>query len=316
MLKQELSLPFEFADVKPCDKSFLNATVNNIKYDWELKRDGTALMIHTDNNYVRLYGRGILQDGSVSNYTDKFPEITNAFKKMNLKDTIFVGELCVMEGMLEQFKYLQTRTTRKHDIADYIALYPSKALLFDILRYRHKDISMIPYADRREILQYLPNYNCFNSERIGFISKQIKPKSKVQLWHFVEKYKREGIVIKDKTAPHGEGIFKYKRFETQEVWVTGYKEGTGRLKEMGLIGALKISQYDVNGKVVDCGRVGSGLNDEVRKLINPIVRHPNHDKNPLIIEVKYNELTADGKFRHPRFLRIRTDKSKEQCVRK
>lgn len=313
----KLTLPFEFADIKACDIKFLNGTVGDRNYDWELKRDGTAAMIHADNNYVKIYGRGILQDGSVSDYTNKFPEIIKTFKTLNLRDSVFVGELCVMEGMLERFKYLQTRTTRKHDIEKYIKLYPSTILLFDILRYRGKDISDIPYKDRREILEYLPNYNCFNIEdNIQFISKQISPTSKVALWKFIEKNKREGVVIKHKNAIHGEGIYKYKRFETQEVWVTGYKEGTGRLEEMGLIGSLYVSQY-VNGKVVDCGRVGSGLDDSVRQLLTPIVTSNNYStKTPIIIEVKYNELTTDGKFRHPRFLRIRTDKGKQQCVRK
>jgi ATP-dependent DNA ligase len=81
------------------------------------------------------------------------------------------------------------------------------------------------------------------------------------------------------------------------VTVTEIIEGTGKHK--GRMGAL----------MTPMGKVGTGFTDQERKewwgrkaLLG------NHPTLAWLIEVECMQLTPDGKFRHPRFLRIRYDK--------
>jgi len=95
----------------------------------------------------------------------------------------------------------------------------------------------------------------------------------------------EGLILKQ-----GEKRLKVKNQETHDVVITGIFEGEGRLK--GMLG----------GFTTDMGNVGSGLTD--------IDRREYFTENIIgeTVEVECMELTPDGKFRHPRFVRIRYDK--------
>lgn len=107
----------------------------------------------------------------------------------------------------------------------------------------------------------------------------------------------EGLVLRQKADGPG-GVSKWlkvKPVETYDVKVTGIIEGTGKHK--GRMGAL----------MTDMGKVGTGFSDVEREnwwtggRSNPGVLG-------LLIEVACMQLTPDGKFRHPRFVRIRYDK--------
>jgi hypothetical protein len=94
----------------------------------------------------------------------------------------------------------------------------------------------------------------------------------------------EGLV-----GGQGETWLKVKPKETHDVRVFGLEPGKGR--HLGRIGAL----------VTPMGKVGTGLTDAQREYSNHYVGK--------IIEVECMGLTPNGKFRHPRFLRVRWDKS-------
>jgi len=93
----------------------------------------------------------------------------------------------------------------------------------------------------------------------------------------------EGLVLRQ-----GDRWLKVKPKETYDVEVLGYYDGKGR--NLGRLG----------GYYTEKGKVGTGLTD-------------NHRENPVevgtIIEVDCMTLTANGKFRHPRYVRTRYDKT-------
>jgi hypothetical protein len=84
-------------------------------------------------------------------------------------------------------------------------------------------------------------------------------------------------------------LVKVKNKETHDVHVTDIQPGTG--KHTGRMGALLTSM----------GKVGTGFTDAQREAFNNI---------PLgtVIEVECMSLTPAGKFRHPRFVRVREDR--------
>lgn len=98
---------------------------------------------------------------------------------------------------------------------------------------------------------------------------------------------QEGLVLKKYDR-----WLKVKPFETYDVKVTGITKGKGKYD--GNLGAI----------ITDMGKVGTGLTDKERWFL-----HSFGDKLiGMTIEVKCMELTKDGKFRHPVFIRLRFDK--------
>ena len=96
----------------------------------------------------------------------------------------------------------------------------------------------------------------------------------------------EGLVLRQ-----GDKWLKVKPSETHDVPVEYYIEGTGKYK--GMLGAM----------MTGMGKVGTGFTDKQRYDLW-------HEKIHYFptIEVECMSITKDGKFRHPRFKRIRWDK--------
>ena len=129
------------------------------------------------------------------------------------------------------------------------------------------------------------------------------------LYELVDPTQTEIMVALDIAVARGwEGLvftqgavrWKMKPEHTVDVRITGRIEGKGKYK--GMLGAFD-TPY---------GKVGSGLSDEDREMywrINAEWNAMNIDD--AIIEVKFMEWTKGGKFRHPRFVRVRWDKDEE-----
>jgi hypothetical protein len=84
-------------------------------------------------------------------------------------------------------------------------------------------------------------------------------------------------------------VLKVKPVKTYDVKVTGVISGKG--KYLGKLGAL----------ITPMGNVGTGFTDLERNVAFGAWEHQT-------IEVECMGLTPNGKFRHPRFLRLRFDK--------
>lgn len=105
----------------------------------------------------------------------------------------------------------------------------------------------------------------------------------------------EGIILRQ-----GEKWLKGKPKDTADILVTGFQYGTG--KHEGSMGALLTAK----------GKVGTGFSDADRKYWYTMYElHGLQWLTRQLIEVEYMELTPAGKFRHPRFIRIRDDKTEE-----
>lgn len=105
----------------------------------------------------------------------------------------------------------------------------------------------------------------------------------------------EGLILRQ-----DDKWLKVKPKDTADVYVTGFQAGTGKHK--GKMGAL-LTNY---------GKVGTGFSDADREWWQMMYElHGLQWLTTTLIEVEYMEMTDGGKFRHPRYLRIRDDKTEE-----
>jgi len=106
----------------------------------------------------------------------------------------------------------------------------------------------------------------------------------------------EGLVLRKFNKR--KGIYDWLKVvpkKQADVRITGFKEGTGRLK--GSLGSIQTNH----------GSVGSGFDDKGRDAI-----WKNRDAiKGTIIQVEYREVTEKGKLRFPAFIRFREDKDEE-----
>lgn len=114
----------------------------------------------------------------------------------------------------------------------------------------------------------------------------------------------EGLVLRQKDKASGnERWLKVKPEETHDVLITGAFEGKG--KHVGRLGGLITAK----------GEVGTGFTDQDREDLWDMWTGNGYDGSCLVgttIEVSCMHFTPDGKFRHPRFIRMRPDKVADQ----
>lgn len=212
-----------------------------------------------------------------------------------------------------------------------------KYKVFDIILLKGKEVWKYPYKDRHEILQEALDVKHLHLEnKYIYVPKLVtKEKLKRELYAKILERGGEGVILKKMDSPYefdrSKAWIKIKRVDTYDVVVCGYSDAkewyaepgtTGhdgilykdgrktKFFEKGLIGAIKFGLYDKKtGKVVEVGQC-SGMDDETREEISK-----NKDKCiGRVMEMMANERMPTGGFRHPRFLRWREDKAKEQCL--
>lgn len=210
-----------------------------------------------------------------------------------------------------------------------------KMKVWDILMIDGNDVRDLTFSQRRKLLKaqkpYLP---------AGVsIVKLMLPDEALSL---AKRKNLEGCIFKDPKAKYGKGWRKVKQEETEDVIIWGYRDTTSEdWKKKGWIGALRIGQWvPISGKgyqqefvkkmtfgeipqpgmlrsrkgrtykFVDMGRC-SGFDQRQRAAFS---RNPKFFLGA-IIEIRFQlRMKKTGKFRSPRFVRIRADKNPWQCV--
>lgn len=172
---------------------------------------------------------------------------------------------------------------------------------FDVLQIDDRDVRALVLSKRKEILSEILSGTSLQSEvtnasSIGDIQS---------LMNGVVARGGEGVVCKNPLSTYGQtnSWLKLKRFDTIDCFVTEYEQ-TPEMKRTGIPGSWFIGLYDESGAVVDIGKVGS--------FIEKI--DPRNVKIGTVIEVRFDEVTHDKKLRAPFIIRIRRDKSPNECL--
>ena len=135
----------------------------------------------------------------------------------------------------------------------------------------------------------------------------------------------EGIILKHLVAKYGDrqAWVKVKREWTADVVITGFQTAKKESrKKSGVVSATKYAEAGLIGAVV-CGQwkcneqsgwtevaTVSGMDDDLRGDIT------NHPKKYLgkVLRIKHNGKEPTGRFRHPRWDGLRSDKSPKDCI--
>lgn len=296
---------------------------NNENFIYEIKWDGTRCLayVDVDNKRIRLQNRRQID------ITYRYPELN--FLNAVEQNTILDGEIVVLKDGKPSFRLLQNRehVVSKTKINLLSKLYPAVFFAFDVL-YDGKWLFDCPLIERKKILSevvqetnHILIADYVRKEGKGFYSKVVD----VGL---------EGVIAKKidskyEAGKRSENWIKIKKRNTVDCIIVGWLEGEGRRENY--FGSLVLALKN-NNSFFHVGQVGTGFDDEfvssfyneLRKIEidNHVVglekvgfkRNVHWVKPIYVCEVEFLELTKDGKLRAPVFLRLRNDKSVDECT--
>jgi bifunctional non-homologous end joining protein LigD len=279
----------------------------------EIKYDGYRILAYVDGSAVRLLTR------NEKDWTARFEAVARDFAKLGLRHAVVDGEVGVeMADGRTSFQALQNA------IRD-----PAEGQLqfwaFDLLFLNGDDLRGKPLLERKKMLQ----------EALGPGVGAVLRYSDHVVGHgpaFLAQACRhglEGIISKRADAPYRRGRgadwLKVKCLREQEFVVGGYTEPEGSRQGLG---ALHVGAYDEDSRLLYCGKVGTGFTDatlrDLRQRLEPLVRdrspfvqsprgaavRTTHWTEPeVVVQIRYTEITRDGRLRHPSFMGLREDKT-------
>jgi bifunctional non-homologous end joining protein LigD len=299
--------------------------VRHGEWMFEMKWDGIRAIVDTRGGAARLISRNGIDQ------TLTYPELADLAE---LGPAVLDGEIIAQSptgrpdfGLLQQ----RMNLSRPADVERARRAVPVRIVLFDLLEYEGRDLTGLPFRERRAALELLAEGGLPASAQLspvfdGSIDDVLEASAEHGL---------EGVIAKRPSARYEAGRrsgawVKIKHEKTQEVVVAGWREGKGG--RAGTVGSLLLGIPDDDGVLRYAGRVGSGFTDrmlaEVSSRLRPLERKtppldgvPREDTRDahwvtpkLVAEVRYGELTSGGRLRHPVWRGWRPDKAAADVV--
>ncbi len=262
---------------------------------FERKLDGIRLLAFKRGTSVELLSRNRLPQNLA------YPAFAAAVAALPCQDVILDGE--AVGGW-------------EHEL-------PPGYYVFDVLWLDGRDLTSLELNARRELLTALPLAPPLRLvERLD--GERPWERACAEGWEGVIA-KRIDSVYEHRRSPHW---LKMKCEETVDLVVGGFTEPRG--KRVGL-GALLLGYFD-GPELVFAGKVGTGFDAALLRELRarfdalalpapPFTRgtglpraNARWVKPELVVELAFMEWTSGGKLRHPRFVRVRPDKSARECV--
>jgi len=297
--------------------------------DWtfEPKYDGIRVLAFATPTEVKLMTR------NGKDKAQQFPEIVASLKKLaaqTKRSLVLDGEIvALIDGEPARFQELQGRMHVKesHMIARHSTSAPAALILFDILADGEDDVLIRePWSGRRARLVKRVGKRVSPQVRVTESSegdgKKMLAKARRQGW--------EGIIAKRIDSRYEPGNrsrnwLKLKIEFRQEFVIGGYTEPRNSREH---IGALLLGYFDKD-RFIYVGHTGGGFTQkglgEMYRRLEPLERKTSpfeetpktnekaHWVKPeVVVEVKFNEWTADRRLRQPIFLGVRDDKGPKE----
>lgn len=318
----------------------------------EPKYDGFRSQVHIFNEkakkQVRIYSRNL------ESTTHMFPDLVEAFKKVNVKSAIFDAEAIAYDEKKDKFLPFQetVQRKRKHGIKEAVEKYPLVIFVFDILYKNGKTLLDKTFKQRRKILEDTLK----KGNGTVRITQHEVVSSAGKVRELANKYLSEGLegaVIKKLNEPYRAGArgyhwVKYKKTmdkgvaDTIDCVVFGTYRGRGKRAKFG-VGAFLVGVKDEN-RFKSVSKIGTGLSDKQWRELNKRTEKIGVEKKPkeyvvdkdlspdtwvkpsLVVEIMSDEITKSpkhtaGKYkgrgyalRFPRLVKFRDDKDPKDAT--
>jgi bifunctional non-homologous end joining protein LigD len=299
--------------------------------DWtfEPKYDGIRVLVYATPESAHLVTR------NGKDKTAQFPGIAEAVRKLAARGRralVLDGEVVALDhGSPARFQELQQRMHVKDAtaIAGFENSAPAALMTFDLLLDGDDVFVHEPWTTRRARLEKRlagrtsPELRLTDSEIDA--GRAMLARARTDGW--------EGVIAKRIDAPYQPGTrsrdwLKLKLEFRQEFVVGGWTEPRNTRQH---IGAVLLGYYD-RGRFIYAGNMGGGFDNaglaEMHALLAPLERksspfeetprprEPVHWVTPrIVVEVKFNEWTTDGKLRQPIYVGTRDDKDPRSVKR-
>lgn len=302
-------------NVSPQLPTLVDAAPSGDEWLHELKFDGYRLIGLKDDDTVRLITR------RGNDWTDRFPAAAEAIQRLPERQLIVDGEIVALnrEG-ISDFQALQN--AMKSGRSPRLTYF-----LFDLLYLAGYDLTDVPLIERKRLLNgLLAAVEPAGDQDVLRYSDHIQGQGPGVFRHAC-RYALEGVVSKRADSRYvfrrSRSWLKSKCRRRQEFVIGGYTDPKGARDHFG---ALLLGYYDDAGRLVYCGRAGTGftarsLADLAEELASrsaatcPFSKRPPgpsrefHWVRPeLVAEVEFAEWTADNQLRQPSFQGLREDK--------
>lgn len=282
---------------------------------YEIKYDGSRCLLIRDGDNIQLISRSGKND-----FAEHFPELVEQIRSFPHTKYILDCELVFFDG--ENDKYGTFVTALATD--EVKSKYTYKLLVFDILQHNDLDLFTSKYTTRKQYLyKFMNSIDGFRSDNVVYVPSRIVEGDPVELASFYIEDGAEGIVLKKADGIYECGKRKWikiKDKDTVDVYVIGLTKGSG--KRASTFGSILLAEKADDGELTFKGKC-SGFSDVELEFIYKTIMDMDDAVYPdldlptnsikvvaptMMVEVEYMELTEDGMFRHPRFIRIRDDK--------
>jgi len=256
-----------------------------------------------------------------NNVTTQFPELV-LHEAIDAKNCVLDGEIVVRDEQGNpDFSLIESRDQLASSLAIRMRAqqHPATFVVFDILEKDGKSLVKKPLSERKKILEETVQ----NTDRIQVIPYTTDGKA---LWKEIQERDIEAVIAKNihgtyVSGTEGSDWLSIKRFNTLNCVIIGY------IQKQRTITALALGIYDKK-KLIYVGTVDTGFDEKILKNLHVTLKKitttkssiKQLDKNiipvkpNIVCEVKYLEIAKDKKLKDPSFLKIRTDKTTEECV--
>ncbi|TVZ63803.1 LOW QUALITY PROTEIN: bifunctional non-homologous end joining protein LigD [Rhizobium mongolense USDA 1844] len=294
--------------IEPCLALLKPRPPKGAEWAFEIKWDGYRIAIHIEPKGVRICNQ------SGHDWTDRFPAIAKAAKKLDVATAILDGEAVVLDeqgrsdfGLLQQS--LGDRGGKRISTE---AIF----MAFDLLYFDGHDLRPLEFTARRHLLEGLIK----SRDDVIRISEEIEADGD-RLFFAACEHGLEGIIAKDRESPYRSGRRgdwqKIKCIQSDGFAIVGYEHSFVARAGIGslLLGASH------GRKLVYVGSVGTGFNErtahELREALDKLkVKKPSVEysgrrkyivwvKPTLVAEVEYRAWTHDGKLRQSSYKGLR-----------
>jgi bifunctional non-homologous end joining protein LigD len=299
------------------------------KWTFEPKYDGVRVLAFATGSSVRL----ITRNGKDKSH--QFPEVTagvRALARQRRRPFVLDGEIVAFAGDAPaRFQALQSRMHLQGttDIAGQAMSTPSALIAFDLLVDGDTVLIDEPWTVRRKRLERFIGARPPTAVRLG----DSAPGDGERLLARARRDNWEGIIAKRVDSAYQPGArsrdwLKLKVEFRQEFVVGGYTEPRNTREHLG---AMLLGYFD-GDDLVYVGHTGGGFTREsltaMAKRLKRLERKSSPFSTPVrtnekahwvrpevVVEVKFNEWTADKRLRTPIFVGVRDDKDAREVTR-